>query len=65
MRSKQEISDRQAELEQILVLLQKEHAEELTKPINTRSQPRLLFLYKETSVYEAALSELEWVLDEQ
>ena len=65
MRSKQEISDRRTELEEILGLLQRENAEELAQPINTRSQARLFFLYKEAAIYKTALSELEWVLNEE
>ena len=62
MRSNAEIEDRMADLRNTVSLLNSKKEQEFEKPFGQRDYRLLVFLNKETSVYEFALSQLEWAL---
>jgi hypothetical protein len=59
---KVEISLRLLELNKTLQLLKDRMKEELGKPFGKRDRRLLQFIHKESSVYEFAVAQLEWVL---
>jgi len=62
MRSNAEIEDRMADLRNTVSLLNSKKEQEIEKPFGQRDYRLLVFLNKETSVYEFAISQLEWLL---
>jgi len=57
-----EISTRIMELKEKIRVIEEERNKELKKPFDKRNIRLLSFLYKEYSVYEFSMSQLEWVL---
>ena len=62
MRSNAEIEDRMADLRNTVSHLNSKKEQEFEKPFGQRDYRLLVFLNKETSAYEFALSQLEWLL---
>jgi hypothetical protein len=62
MQNETDISLKIEELKERIVLLRKKKEEELKKPTDKRDRRLLIFLHKESSIYEFAVSQLEWVL---
>jgi hypothetical protein len=59
------IQARVAELKRNLLIIEQRTEEELKKHFRKRDKRLLHFLYKEKSVWEYAIQQLDWVLNQQ
>ena len=62
MKCEVEISLRIMELKKNIRIVDKRRSEELEKPFSRRDRRLLLFLNKESDIYQYALLQLEWAL---
>jgi hypothetical protein len=63
MKDREEILLKLRKLQDELSVLEKKRADELTKPIQSRSWRLFLFLNREYTAYKMAIGEIEWVLE--